>query len=73
MSFLRRAAAVSVLSVAVVVAGVGPSAYAAAAPSVTADGPYGFGGRGERPLQFGPFEIPRNGHVGFTWGTSNRG
>jgi hypothetical protein len=72
MSFLRRAAAVSVLSVAVVVAGVGPSAYAAA-PAVTADGPYGFGGRGERPLQFGPFEIPRNGHVGFTWGTSNRG
>ncbi|MFF7177233.1 hypothetical protein [Streptomyces sp. NPDC008121] len=73
MSFLRRAAAVSVLSVAVAVAGVAPSAFAASAAPVAApfDGPFG-GGHGERPLTFGPFEIPRNGQIGFVWGTSNR-
>jgi hypothetical protein len=69
MSFIRRAAAISAVSIALLAGGAAPSAFAA---------PADFDGRGrhghERPIMFGPFEVPRNGHVtaGFAWGTSNR-
>ncbi|MET9956157.1 hypothetical protein ABZ135_32080 [Streptomyces sp. NPDC006339] len=73
MSVIRRAAVVSVLAAALVTGAAGAQAFAASAAPATIgdfDGP----GRGhDRPIMFGPFEIPRNGSVGFHWGTSNRG
>ncbi|MFF5971960.1 hypothetical protein ACFY7C_10590 [Streptomyces sp. NPDC012769] len=72
MSVIRRAAVVSVLAAALVTGAAGAQAFAASAPTTIGDfdGP----GRGhDRPLMFGPFEIPRNGSVGLHWGTGNRG
>ena len=62
MSFLRRAATVSVLAASLALgAGV-------AAPAAVAGGWPG-GHRQEPPLMFGPIEIPRDGAVsgGFSW------
>ncbi|MEV4684716.1 hypothetical protein [Streptomyces kurssanovii] len=65
------------MAAAVAVGGAAASASAApSSPSIGIDGPGGHGGgHGERPIMFGPFEIPRNGNVsaGFQWGTSNGG
>ncbi|OKK05819.1 hypothetical protein AMK26_06785 [Streptomyces sp. CB03234] len=74
MSFFRRAAAISVVAITLAAGGAAPSAFAApSSPAVDIDGPGGRRGH-DRPMNFGPFEVPRNGHVtaGFAWGTSNR-
>ncbi|MER7515850.1 hypothetical protein [Streptomyces sp. NPDC126499] len=71
MSVIRRAAVVSVLAAALVTGAAGTQALAASAPASMGDfdGP----GRGhDRPVMFGPFEIPKNGNFGLHWGVSNR-
>ncbi|MGA5198388.1 hypothetical protein [Streptomyces exfoliatus] len=75
MSFVRRAAVISLVAASLVATGVAGSAVAAPtaakATAPAADGPFGHGGG--RPIQFGPFAIPSNGNVmaGFAWDTSN--
>lgn len=76
MSFLRRAAAASVIAVALATCGAAPSALAApstssASATVPSDGEPG----GARPIQMGPFTFPSTGQLqgGFGWNTSGGG
>ncbi|WP_030617049.1 hypothetical protein [Streptomyces sclerotialus] len=73
MSFLRRAAAASVIAVALATCGAVPSALAAPPASSSAD-PYDEGPDG-RPIRMGPFTFPSQGQVngGFGWNTSGGG
>lgn len=76
MSFLRRAAAASVIAVALATCGAAPSALAApstssASATVPSDGEPG----GARPIQMGPFMFPSTGQLqgGFGWNTTGGG
>ncbi|MEV0602849.1 hypothetical protein AB0I82_26640 [Streptomyces sp. NPDC050315] len=79
MSFLRRAAAASVIAVALATCGAAPSALAApstpadssASAAVPSDGEPG----GARPIQMGPFTFPSTGQLqgGFGWNTTGGG
>ncbi|WP_189219772.1 MULTISPECIES: hypothetical protein [Streptomyces] len=82
MYFLRRAVTVCAAAAALAVAGA-PAAPAAEFPAAGSFPPPGDGdghfhhhhhGRHERPLNFGPFEIPRRGDVngGLSWNLSGR-
>lgn len=77
MSFVRRAALVS-LAAAALVTGVaaGSAVAASSAPTaLAADGPFGGHGHGDQPIRLGPFMIPSEGRIsgGFGWDTSNGG
>ncbi|MFC6067757.1 hypothetical protein [Streptomyces ochraceiscleroticus] len=78
MSFLRRAAAASVIAVALATCGAAPSALAApstsSASSASAAVPSD-GEPGARPIQMGPFMFPSTGQLqgGFGWNTSGGG
>ncbi|MGW7317202.1 hypothetical protein [Streptomyces sp. NPDC054854] len=75
---MRRTAVICLAAAAVLTGGAASSALAApaiAAAAPAADGPFGGHGHGDRPIRFGPFELPSNGNVsaGFAWNTSNGG
>ncbi|MFI9200923.1 hypothetical protein [Streptomyces sp. NPDC053048] len=74
MSFLRRAAIVS-LMMAGLATGAGASSAFAAPPPSSASAVAADPGDHERPIIFGPFKFPRNGNFGggFQWETSRGG
>ncbi|MBZ4014599.1 hypothetical protein CCS38_02285 [Streptomyces purpurogeneiscleroticus] len=80
MSFLRRAAAASVIAVALATCGAAPSALAAPSTSFASSGSTSSavpsdGEPGARPIQMGPFMFPSTGQLqgGFGWNTSGGG
>ncbi|MER7397891.1 hypothetical protein ABT381_20580 [Streptomyces sp. NPDC000151] len=75
MSFLRRAAAASVIAVALATCGAAPSALAAPSASSASSAVPSDGEPGGRPIQMGPFMFPSTGQVqgGFGWNTSGGG
>ncbi|WP_030261830.1 hypothetical protein [Streptomyces violens] len=75
MSFLRRAAAASVIAVALATCGAAPSALAAPSTSSASATVPSDGEPGARPIQMGPFMFPSTGQLqgGFGWNTSGGG
>jgi hypothetical protein len=73
MSFFRRLATVSLVTASLAAGGVlaAPAVLAVETTAATAGAHPGYPGYPEPGWRFGPFEVPRNGHVsgGFSWAT----